>query len=128
MSCCWVCSALGLCGRSERERVECLWPSSSFRSNPSAFMAGCEKKKRSCSSDLATQHRCPPPCHSGWRISLTRLTRGRLQARQAPSCLHGKFSRDLIRPGVLWLYTECDLERSFITGLTSTILRISAVK
>lgn len=90
-------------------------------------MAGCEKKK-SCSSDLATQHRCPPPCHSGWRISLTRLTRGRLQARQAPSCLHGKFSRDLIRPGVLWLYAECNLERSFIMGLTSTIPSISAVE
>lgn len=86
------------------------------------------KKKRSCSSDLATQHRCPPPCHSGWRISLTRLTRGRLQARQAPSCLHGKFSRDLIRPGVLWLYAECNLERSVITGLTSTIPSISAVE
>lgn len=126
MSRCWVCSALGLCGRSEREG----WMPLAliiFQVQPIGFH-GRLWKKRSCSSDLATQHRCPPPCHSGWRISLTRLTRGRLQARQAPSCLHGKFSRDLIRPGVLWLYAECDLERSFKMGLTSTISSISAVE
>lgn len=127
MSCCWVCSALGLCGRRESRREggreECLWPSSSFRSNPSGFMTGCEKKKKpffrsghaaqmssSMSQRLADftneANEGTPPGETGSLVFAWQI-----QQRFNPSW------------GAVAL-AECDLERSFITGLTFTIHRV----